>query len=150
MRSCRALTLVLLVVTTSVAGQNIAGDPFPETGTPADSVAFNLNTELALRGVIGQEITRADRPSNGYLYFRMDVADPPSRATASWAVRMMKPPALRCDLCLITDYSPEMARLKVGMTVSVRGYRARDGSTRLRLIPLAGPETLAGVLVIKR
>jgi hypothetical protein len=53
-----------------------------------------------------------------------------------------------CALCLLDDYAPEMSKLKIGMTVTVNGYRARDGGFRLSLVPATGRlNTIAGVVV---
>jgi hypothetical protein len=140
-------TAVLLMATLALGQERVAENPFPETGTPQDSAQFAPENRVTFTGIITREIIRS--AEGGYLFLRMDVSD--QRGTVmNWVVRMPKVPAAALSArgpILITDYSPEMARLKPGTRVTVNGYQAKDQSRRLVLIPSTSPESVAGVVV---
>ncbi|HZI86568.1 MAG TPA: hypothetical protein VFD48_07020 [Pyrinomonadaceae bacterium] len=146
----RFLTILCILATVSLvqgqAGQ-VLENPFPEIGTPKDSAIFPRGDLAVLTGVITREINRSEQ--GAYLFLQMDVADESGRVS-NWVVRMPKVPEaalLNCRPCLITDYSPEMARLKLGMNITVTGYKASDNSRRLVLVPSTSPTNIAGVIV---
>lgn len=146
------LTILCVLATFSLvegqAGQ-VLENPFPEIGTPKDSAVFSRGDLAVLTGVITREISRSE--PGGYLFLQMDVPD--EGRVSNWFVRMPKVPEaalLNCRPCLITHYSPEMARLKPGMNITVTGYKASDNSRRLVLVPSTSPNNVAGVVVHQR
>jgi hypothetical protein len=128
------------------------GNPFPLVTAKNETTFFNTVSPVTITGVLTDEIQRNQGQSEAsYLFFRLDVKDNQG-VTTSWAVKMpgIPPETLRaCPLCLLNDYTPDMARLKKGMTITVKGYLAKDGSKRLLLIPSADPANIAGVVVLR-
>src|SRR5262249_8537895 len=106
---------------------------------------------ISLSGLITEEIARPDHPSSPYLFFRIGVRGPDG-TVANWTIRIYNKQMLEiapaCDLCLLDDYAPEMSKLKIGMSVTLTGYRAKDGGFRPSLVPATDrPNTIAGIVV---
>jgi hypothetical protein len=109
--------------------------PFPGFPGGSPSAVFNLGPTITLQGVVTQEI---ELLSPGLLgYFRMEIIDP-SGAPKSWAVLLGLPSQSRRDI-------PDLAKLKKGSRIIVKGYRAEDGSNRVLLEPSTGSSTLLGI-----
>ena len=130
------VTAMLLFAGLSSAQVLTRENPFPEQGTP--SQVFDTSKSISLTGTIAQEISRSSDLS--YLFLRVLVDG------TTWTVQL-KGPKLFCDLCLIDDYTPEMARVKVGTTVTLKGYETKQHDRRLLLIPTSGPATIAGMVL---
>lgn len=119
-------------------------NPFPGSVSEVQSALFDTNKPVSLTGTISQEISRPTTNMT-YLYFRMMVNG------TIWTVQIrdqqLRNLAQFCDTCLGDDYTPEMARLKIGTTVIVNGYETKQHDRRLLLIPVSGPNTIAGMVV---
>jgi len=119
-------------------------NPFPESGTQSQSIVFDTSKPLSLSGTISQEISRPTL-NISYLFFRMVVNG------KTWTVKIHDPQLSNlvpsCAACLIDDYTPEMSRLKNGMTVVVSGYETKQRDSRLLLLPVFGQKTVAGIII---
>jgi hypothetical protein len=142
-------------LSSAVLGQKLTSEnPFPDTGKEGDTAVFRQTSPpTVLTGVIVQEISRPEESSPSYLFFRIAVTGPDGRAT-NWAIRIYDPSLAAIaqvrTLSLIDDYTPEMSKLKSGMVVTVKGFQSsRNGDARLSLIPVSGPGTIAGILVVQ-
>ena len=144
-------SFALVIILASAASAQLATreNPFPETGRREDSAVFDTDKQLVLKGVITQQVSRSGQ-SPSYLFFRIQVRKQEGGAS-TWTIRIYDPQlsnlAKNCRFCLVNDYTPEMERLKVGMTVTVQGYQSKKGGNRLSLVPAAGPATTAGIIV---
>ena len=119
-------------------------DPFPESGTQSQSLVFDTSKAVTLTGTISQEITRPT--SNlSYLFFRVIVNG------TTWTVKIhdqkLSGFAQFCGACLADEYTPEMSRVKSGMTVTFNGYETKKHDNRILLVPVSGPRTMAGMTI---
>jgi hypothetical protein len=132
---------ILLLICVMSAQELTKENPFPEK--EEQSAVFETGKPIILTGRISKEISRPTSAFS-YLFFRMTVSG------KSWTVKIHDPKLTNvsqvwCDLCLADEYTPEMSRLKVGTTVTVRGFETKKHDRRLLLSPVSGPNTIAGI-----
>lgn len=135
--------IVIVFLAGWISAQELTKEnPFPEK--EGQSAVFETGKPITLTGTISKEISR---PASNlpYLFFRMTVDG------KSWTIKIHDPQlsnlALTCELCLGDEYTPEMARLKIGTTVIVKGYETKNHDRRLLLTPVFGPSTTAGMML---
>jgi hypothetical protein len=96
-------------------------NPFSDAIARSNALVFDVADFVTLGGTITGEIIHINR--GPAYYFRTEVKDDNSR-TSVWAV-------------LVRVNSPqEIAKLKPGTPVRIRGNRAKDGSFRLVALPV--------------
>jgi Family of unknown function (DUF6152) len=83
------------------------------------SAEFDHNKSMTLAGTI----TKVEW-TNPHAFFYVDVKDPKTGATVNWICELPSPKALA-----VRSWTPDS--LKVGMTVSLNGTLARDGSRKV-------------------
>lgn len=108
----RALHLTLAIV----AGAICAAHGFAHHSVSAE---FDHSKSTMLAGII----TKVEW-TNPHVFFYVDVKDPKTGATLNWICELPSPKALA-----FRSWSPDS--LKVGMTVSLNGTLARDGSRKV-------------------
>jgi hypothetical protein len=98
----------------------VSDSPFSDAIARSNALVFDVAHYVTLNGTITGEVVHINR--GPAYYFRIDVTDD-NRTASVWAV-------------LVRVNSPQdLVQLKSGVTVRVRGNRAKDGSHRLVSAP---------------
>ena len=138
------LLVTLVFSALSFAQVLTSENPFPESATQAQSIVFDTSKPLTFRGTISQEISRPTS-NMSYLFFRMVVNG------KTWTIKIhdqqLQNFVRSCVDCLVDDYTPEMSRLKNGMTVVVSGYETKQRDNRLLLLPVRSQKNVAGIVI---